>query len=183
MPTSRSSGAEPKVSAIASTVFGSMPLTVPARPQWATPIARCTGSNSTTGAQSATTTASAVPGRSVISPSVAGKALREPATPSWPRPARDPIDDRDPVRVLLGGDGQPVHAEGGGHPAPVLPDRVQVVSDLGAQVEAGVGAGRHAAVPGGDDGGHPVPVERERAQRKPGIHPATLTARPPSPVK
>jgi hypothetical protein len=37
-------------------------------------------------------------------------------------------------------------------------------------------------MPGGDDGGHPVPVERERAQRKPTIHPATLTARGPPTV-
>ena len=49
---------------------------VPARPQCATPIARFTGSTSTTGAQSATRIVSATPGRFVIMASVAGNACR-----------------------------------------------------------------------------------------------------------
>ena len=84
--------------------------------------------------------------------------------------------DRDPVGVLLVGEGHPGCADRSRQPVPVLRHGLRVVTHMPAEIQAVVGTRAHPAVPGGDHGGHTAAVEGERVQRHVGVHPPTLTA-------
>jgi hypothetical protein len=100
-----------------------------------------------------------------------GGRVRDAAMPPAGQRGRD---DRDPVRMPLVGNGQPLHAERGGQAAPVLRDCLRAVPDVTAQVKAAVGARAHPAVPRRDDRGHLFGVEGKCAQRKASAHHHTL---------
>ena len=72
------------MASISSTIASSTPATAPRQPAWAAPTTRAAGSANSTGAQSAVTMPSAMPGAAVAMASASGR-LSQPAVASTAR--------------------------------------------------------------------------------------------------
>ena len=114
-----------------------MPLSAPRQPAWAAATTRACASANSTGAQSAVSTPSAIPGVAVTMASAFGRSSERPRL----------ADDKCCRAVHLVGRGEIARAQMRRHAGPVLPHRGRIVPGADAAVEACIDARRHAAMP------------------------------------